>query len=576
MNELAASKRPAQIAARRLEGGGQITLASAPEGYDSFLVAELALAFAAAGETRAVALAFIARDGQRAQSFIDALAFAAPEVEALYLPAWDCQPYDRVSPNAAIAALRMTAFARLARTRGAIERPRALVTTINALTQRAPPIALVGAASFSAAPGNSVDTAALTLWLETNGYSRASTVRDVGDYAMRGGILDLYAPGAPAPVRLDFFGDTLESIRAFDPETQRSTGQLRALDLVAMSEAQLTSQAIRRFRQAYVAEFGGQTHGDQLYEAVSEGRRHAGFEHWLPLFFERMDTLFDYLGPAPIILDARAEEAADARFKQIADYYEARRAAYDDDPIKANYRPLKPDRLYLSPDEWRARLEAAPLARLTPFAMPPGESIVDCGARAGRNFAAERVQENVNVFDAAVAHIGALRDGGKRVVVAGWTDGSRERLSHVLAEHGLKNRELVSSLAQAKAAPAGAKGTAMGLYSSLQFIGIFVGGVIGGFAHQTWGDAGVFAMTAVIALAWLLAAATMAQPSYLTTRLVPITGGQAGNAESLAAKLRQVPGVAEAVVIAEEKLAYLKVDSRSFDAAMAEALAGAP
>jgi MFS family permease len=127
-----------------------------------------------------------------------------------------------------------------------------------------------------------------------------------------------------------------------------------------------------------------------------------------------------------------------------------------------------------------------------------------------------------------------------------------------------------------KAAPAGAKGTAMGLYSSLQFIGIFVGGVIGGFAHQTWGDAGVFAMTAVIALAWLLAAATMAQPSYLTTRLVPITGGQAGNAESLAAKLRQVPGVAEAVVIAEEKLAYLKVDSRSFDAAMAEALAGAP
>jgi transcription-repair coupling factor (superfamily II helicase) len=456
VKELAASKRPAQIAARRLEEVGAITLASAPEGYDSFLVAELVLAFAAAGEARAVALAFVARDGQRAQSFIDALAFAAPEVEALYLPAWDCQPYDRVSPNAAIAALRMTAFARLARTRGAIERPRALVTTINALTQRVPPIALVGAASFSAAPGNSVDMAALALWLETNGFSRASAVRDVGDYAMRGGILDLYAPGAPAPVRLDFFGDALESIRSFDPESQRSTGQLRALDLVAMSEAQLTSQAIRRFRQAYVAEFGGQTHGDQLYEAVSEGRRHAGFEHWLPLFFERMDTLFDYCGPAPIILDARAEEAADARFKQIADYYEARRAAYDDDPIKANYRPLKPDRLYLSPDEWRARLEAAPLARLTPFAMPPGESIVDCGARGGRNFAAERAQENVNVFDAAVAHIGALRDGGKRVVVAGWTDGSRERLSHVLAEHGLKNRELVSSLAQAKAAPAGA------------------------------------------------------------------------------------------------------------------------
>src|SRR5450631_3497520 len=126
-----------------------------------------------------------------------------------------------------------------------------------------------------------------------------------------------------------------------------------------------------------------------------------------------------------------------------------------------------------------------------------------------------------------------------------------------------------------KTAPPDAKGTATGIYSSLQFLGIFVGGVIGGWANQTGGTAAVFALTAVLALLWLLAAATMAQPSYLTTRLLPIGDGQAGDAESLAAKLRQVPGVAEAVVIAEEKLAYLKVDSKSFDAAMAASLAGA-
>ncbi len=126
-----------------------------------------------------------------------------------------------------------------------------------------------------------------------------------------------------------------------------------------------------------------------------------------------------------------------------------------------------------------------------------------------------------------------------------------------------------------KAAPPDAKGTAMGLYSSSQFLGIFVGGIIGGWAHQHGGDAAVFALTAALALIWLGAAATMAQPSYLTTRLVPIAEGKAGDAESLAARLRQVPGVAEAVVIAEERLAYLKVDAKAFDAAMAEALAGA-
>jgi len=127
-----------------------------------------------------------------------------------------------------------------------------------------------------------------------------------------------------------------------------------------------------------------------------------------------------------------------------------------------------------------------------------------------------------------------------------------------------------------KAAPADAKGTAMGIYSSLQFLGIFAGGVIGGFAHQLGGGAAVFACTAAIALLWLAAAATMAQPSYLTTRLLPIADGRAGDAENLAARLRQVPGVAEAVVIGEEKLAYLKVDSKSFDAALAASLAGAP
>jgi MFS family permease len=127
-----------------------------------------------------------------------------------------------------------------------------------------------------------------------------------------------------------------------------------------------------------------------------------------------------------------------------------------------------------------------------------------------------------------------------------------------------------------KTAPPDAKGTAMGLYSSLQFLGIFAGGVIGGWAHQYGGDAAVFVMTTVIALIWLIVAATMAQPSYLTTRLLPLADGRERDAETLAAKLRQVPGVAEAVVIAEEKLAYLKVDVKSFDAAMAQSLAGAP
>jgi predicted MFS family arabinose efflux permease len=123
-----------------------------------------------------------------------------------------------------------------------------------------------------------------------------------------------------------------------------------------------------------------------------------------------------------------------------------------------------------------------------------------------------------------------------------------------------------------KVAPPDVKGTAMGVYSSLQFFGIFVGGVIGGLAHQHGGAAAIFALTTALALIWLLTAVGMAQPSYLTTRLLPLAA--AANAEDLATKLRQVPGVVEAVVVAEENLAYLKIDAKAFDAASAEALVG--
>ena len=441
---------------RRLGQGDAVTLARSPEGYDSFVIADLTRALAAAGETRAVTLVVVARDGMRAQNIIDALAFAAPEIEVLHLPSWDCQPYDRVSPNASVSAERMTVLARLAMSRGAIERPRILVGSVSALTQRAPPLAYLKSAAFSAAPGNSVSMEDLARWLEANGYARASTVRDVGDYATRGGILDLYPPGAAAPVRLDFFGDTLESIRAFDPETQRSTTQLRALDLVPMSEARLTSETIKRFRQAYAAEFGAPAPSDDLYAAVSEGRRAIGLEHWLPLLYDHLDTIFDYVGDAPFILDSRAEEAATQRLTQISDAYAARRAAYQAEPGKSDYKPLPPARLYLSEDEWKEQLSSCPLARLTPFeASPDARNVIDCGGRTGRNFAPERQNEDANVFDAAVAHVRALRARGLNVIVAGWSDGSRERMSHVLAEHGLESLEFVSSYHQARTARAG-------------------------------------------------------------------------------------------------------------------------
>ncbi len=263
----------------------------------------------------------------------------------------------------------------------------------------------------------------------------------------------------------------MKSIRSFDPDTQRTSGDLRALNLVPMAEFQLTSDTIRQFRTGYVATFGAAAPDDVLYEAVSEGRRHAGMEHWLPLFHKQMETLFDYLGgaptapqtgggrqsiiertPTPIILEPLAEEAAHERLEQIADYYQARKDTQDQSGGGAPYKPLPPDRLYLAEKEWKQRLEDSALAKMTPFAEPEAAHVIDIGAHIGHNFSAERAA-NANVFEAVTRHVNAVQAAGKRAVIALWSDGSRDRMASVLAEHKLVNLKSVNSWPQALSLP---------------------------------------------------------------------------------------------------------------------------
>jgi transcription-repair coupling factor (superfamily II helicase) len=422
-------KSPAEL----LVPGRAMTLSGVADGAEGLIIADLARAVAAKPDAPATHLLVVCRDGARMAQLARALAFFAPEVEVAEFPAWDCLPYDRVSPHAGVAAQRMVALSRLAHLKGR-ERAGVVLTTVNAALQRVPPRDLVASQALSAAPGNLLAMEGVTRWLELNGYNRTSTVREAGDYAVRGGIVDLYPPGAGDPVRLDFFGDTLESIRSFDAETQRSQDTLRALNLVPVAEFQLTTETIRRFRQGYVEAFGAASN-DPLYEAVSEGRRHPGMEHWLPLFHKSLDTLFDYLPGTPVVMEPLAEDAAHERFAQINDYYEARKDALDADRTTL-YKPLPPQRLYLGETEWSERLGAAGLARLTPFADPDTRA-VDAGTRQGRNFAPERTEAEANVFDAVTKHVAALQGDSKRVVIAMWSEGSRDRMSHVLADHGL-------------------------------------------------------------------------------------------------------------------------------------------
>nr|WP_155194894.1 transcription-repair coupling factor [Roseibium denhamense] len=435
-----------------LRDRANLTLAGVPDGAESYALARLL----AETPDNGLALVFIARDATRMAMVSEALAFFDPSIEVLQLPAWDCLPYDRVSPNPAISARRLIALGQLAH--GVSKTGKTvLMTTLNAAIQRMPEREFIARQTLSLAPGNRADMSAISQWLETNGFSRTPTVRETGEYAIRGGIVDLYAPGDEEPVRLDFFGDTLESIRSFNPETQRTSKQLKRLDLVPMSEVVLSEEAVSKFRKSYLSNFGAASREDVLYQSISDGRRYAGMEHWLPLFHDRLETLFDYIGETPVVLDTSMADAVRERADQIQEHYKAREEAREiGGSGSVPYMPVAPESLYFSEAEWTTAIADRASAYLDAFTPPPGsgKKVVELGGRQGRSFAAERSAGDINIFDALTTHVRSLQKDGKRTVIACWSDGSRDRLGQILGDHGLETVQEVETLAQAEALPA--------------------------------------------------------------------------------------------------------------------------
>ncbi|MBO6725168.1 MAG: transcription-repair coupling factor [Rhizobiaceae bacterium] len=421
-----------------------VVVSGVADGYEAFALAALI-----EGLDQDAPLLFVVRDGQRIPSLREALAFAVPPLPVLELPAWDCLPYDRVSPGADAAARRLDAMSAMAALKDKPHRA-VVIATANAVLQRMPAMEVIAADQFVARPGNQVQMEALVARLEAGGFDRASTVREVGEYAVRGGILDLYAPGAQEPLRLDFFGDTLESVRAFDAATQRTTGQRTEFRMGAMSEVSLSPETIARFRRSYIDAFGAPARDDALYAAISEGRRFAGMEHWLPFFHERLETVFDYLPDAPVVMDHLAHDALKQRYDQIKEHYEARLAQSSGSAVAdaVPYKPVKPDQLYLSPDAVDSAVRERRLFEFSAFETPETSDrvVMSAGAHAGRNFAAERADPGRNVFDEVVKLINGHVSAGRRVLIAGWSEGSLDRMAQILGEHHLQNLDRVATL----------------------------------------------------------------------------------------------------------------------------------
>ncbi|HEX2582311.1 MAG TPA: transcription-repair coupling factor [Dongiaceae bacterium] len=419
-------------------------VARAPDSYVPVLLGELA---------RDRNVLFIAEDDQAMRRLEAACRFFAPSLTVLAFPAWDCLPYDRASPHSDIMAARLGVLHELAGHEA--QSGLLLLTTVAAMLQRVPPPEWIRTAALSIRPGMTVPPERLRQTLIAQGYRETAVVNEPGDFAQRGGIIDFFAPGKTLPVRLDYFGDDIESLRAFDPSTQRSQDPQEDVLILPASELEFNAETIASFRTQYRALFGT-VDDDPLYEAISAGRRFAGMEHWLPLFRSDLTHLGAYLPQAVLAFGHHAEQAMKNRHETIQDFYRAR----EELRVSAKelnappYRPLPPERLYLTDKEYQTLVQARQSFTFHPAAVA-AEPVIDAGAAYGEDFAPVRHTPDLHLYEEAVRRIRARIGEGIRVLLTASSFGAVERLGQLLKEHGLDTQQIIEDGEELGRVPSG-------------------------------------------------------------------------------------------------------------------------
>ena len=404
-----------------------INLSGAPDGFDANILSNFI-------SEKQKSIIFVARDDKRLDLMRKSLWFFSPNIPILDFPSWDCLPYDRVSPNADVSSARMATLAALS---SGFEAPIVLLTTLNAITQYIPNRTIVSNNSFVAIVGRTINVKELRAYFSKMGFVQTPTVTEPGDYAIRGGIIDVFPPGESGPVRMDLFGDELESARRFDPVTQRTVENLDRIEFAPVSEVILDDVSINRFRNNYRKEFGSAGLDDPLYEAISAGRKHQGYEHWAPYFHDGMETIFDHLPNAVIFMDENIERIHTSRWDGINDQYEARLEALNSkNRLETVYKPIKPELFYVSPDDLFDLLNNREQRKFIVLPQPTGPNSLDMRARIGRNFAPERQNEELGLFEEFAKHIIEKRKTTS-VIIASMSLGARERLYGLLQDQGL-------------------------------------------------------------------------------------------------------------------------------------------
>ncbi|MAI05705.1 MAG: transcription-repair coupling factor [Alphaproteobacteria bacterium TMED87] len=332
---------------------GCTSLSGALEGADAYILSKI-IRSSQGGHIH------IVTDDVRLSVLSESLNFFSPDITIIKFPAWDSVPYDRVSPRSDLVGQRMDAFVRLAAVGDHKEAlPWVVITTVASAIQKTPPLKMFRGMLKTLSVGEELEMKNFSSELINLGFVRNEQVMSTGEFAIRGSLFDIFLPGYNQPVRIDFFGNQIDSIKYFDPVSQRTRNKAKTINIKPVSEVILSKNAIENFRIEYRKLFGSVSQSDELYDFISNGRSYPGMEHWLPLFYSNLDTIFSYTPNASLSLDWNLEESIDSRLNLISEYFESRRIL---DPISGGkknkefmgdiYHPIPPSMFFLDKSDF--------------------------------------------------------------------------------------------------------------------------------------------------------------------------------------------------------------------------------
>jgi len=387
--------------------------------------AAAALAIAEAAVKAAGPIIVITPNSRDAEALSEEIGFFAGTTTSVRLfPDLETLPYDSFSAHPDITSARLATLAELPRARKGV-----WLVAVDTLLQRLAPRSYVEAYSLKVHVGETLDLEALRARLAMAGYAAVTQVVAHGEFAVRGSLLDVFPMGSDSPYRIDMLDRDVDSIRYFDPDTQRSGGKLDRIQLLPARETPLNPDAVREFRRRYRLRFSGDLTGQAVYRDVSSGQAPGGLEFFLPLFFERTSHLFEYLPPASVLIDMHdASTRVDSLWNGIVERHEQLR--HD------RHRPiLDPAELYLPPGEFRTQFAAWLQVQLHSFEWPPET------AGAVHNFASvapATVRIDPRAESPAAELVAHVTASEARVLLAAESAGRRELLLDLLRGRGIQ------------------------------------------------------------------------------------------------------------------------------------------